>query len=65
VVESFEKGEWESIKKKDQKAYIESAKASLIKKQTIERVNITKTMMRMFDVFSLCISVASLRNSVL
>jgi hypothetical protein len=31
VVESFEKGEWESIKKKDQKAYIESAKASLIK----------------------------------
>ena len=40
LVESYEKGEWKSIKKKDQKIYEKAAKASIAK---TKRINIRLT----------------------
>jgi len=40
LVESYEKGEWEPIKKKNQKVYIQAAKESMAKNK---RINIRLT----------------------
>ncbi len=47
LIESFEKGEWKSIKKKEQNAYIEAAKASLTKNK---RINIRLTTKDYHDI---------------
>ena len=47
LIESFEKGEWKSIKKKEQKAYIEAAKISLAKNK---RINIRLTTKDYHDI---------------
>ena len=47
LIESFEKGEWKSIKKKEQKTYIEAAKVSLTKNK---RINIRLTTKDYHDI---------------
>ncbi len=47
LIESFEKGEWKSFKKKERKAYMEAAKASLSKNK---RINIRLTTKDYHDI---------------
>lgn len=47
LVESFEKGEWKSIDKKEQKKYIKAAKESLAKNK---RINISLTTKDFHDI---------------
>jgi predicted DNA binding CopG/RHH family protein len=47
LIESYKKGEWVSTKKKDQKTYVESAKASVTKSK---RINIRLTSKDFYDI---------------
>lgn len=47
LIESFERGEWEPIKKKDQKVFVRSAKESITKNK---RINIRLTPKDFHDI---------------
>lgn len=47
LIESYEKGEWESVKKKNQKEYIKAAKESIAKNK---RINIRLTTKDYHDI---------------
>ncbi len=47
LVESFEKGEWSSVKKKEQKVYVQAAKESMAKNK---RINIRLTSRDYHDI---------------
>ncbi len=47
LIESYDKGEWKSVKKKDQKVYVKAAKESISKNK---RINIRLTTMDYHDI---------------
>ncbi len=47
LIESYDKGEWKSIKKKDQKVYVKAAKESISKNK---RINIRLTTKDYHDI---------------
>jgi predicted DNA binding CopG/RHH family protein len=47
LIESFKKGEWKPIKKRDQKVYIQAAKESMAKNK---RINIRLTSKDYYDI---------------
>ncbi len=47
IIESYDKGEWKSIKKKDQKVYVKAAKESISKNK---RINIRLTTKDYHDI---------------
>ncbi len=47
LIESYNKGEWRSAKKKDQKVFVEAAKASIKKSK---RINIRLTSKDFYDI---------------